>query len=72
MTPLQAAAVNYLRTVPAAQAHEIAAHIRRADTAPAFNLPALYAALHGLDDAGQVLMRGGWYRLSEAAKAGAA
>jgi len=73
MTPLQAAAVDVLRIVPAGEAHDIAALIRdhRPDV-PRFTLPELKDALRELDDGGHVFLRGGFYRLTERAKWGAA
>ena len=69
MTDLQRAALEALRGVASAEVYDIATRIRRAHDAPHFHLNDLHAALHGLDDAGDVLMRNGRYRLSEKAKA---
>ena len=62
------AILTYLRHVPAADVHMIledftAMGSRHADRAT------LQAALHQMDDAGDVLMRNGIYRISERARA---
>ena len=61
MTPLEQAIMRELRQANALTSLEIAAAINE----PA---DAVQAALHSLDDAGCVIMRNGFYRLSEAAR----
>lgn len=54
---------TYLRIIPSASAEMIANDLR---------LPQreVQEALHQMDDDGDVIMRNGWYRLSEAARFG--
>jgi hypothetical protein len=61
----------YLRIVPGGDAGQIAADMRAIGNRFAA-LAEVQHALHRLDDAGTVIMRGGWYRLSEAGKRGRA
>lgn len=62
MTPLQQNILRVLRQANALTAGEIA-HAVTADRG------AVQAALHEMDDAGAVLLRNGFYRLSESERA---
>ena len=53
----------YLQLVPSANVDLIAEDLGR-------YAPAVQEVMHRLDDDGFVIMRNGWYRLSEAARAG--
>jgi predicted transcriptional regulator len=53
--------LTYLRIVPAASAEMMAQELEQPQDQ-------IQAALHGMDDDGDVILRQGWYRLSEAAK----
>lgn len=61
MTPLQQDIMRLLRTTNALTVPEISSSV----THPC---QAVQEALHGLDDAGQVFMRNGFYRASEFAR----
>jgi predicted transcriptional regulator len=53
--------LTYLRIVPAASAEMMAQELEQPQDQ-------IQAALHNMDDDGDVILRQGWYRLSEAAK----
>jgi hypothetical protein len=60
--------INLLRHVPVATADLISDDLEAQHDEPV-DPAEVQAALHALDDAGRVIMRNGWYRLSEAEKA---
>ena len=62
------AILAYLRHVPAASAQMIAEDMA-AMGSPHADRDKVQAALHQMDDAGDVLMRNGIYRISERARA---
>ena len=55
--------LTYLRMVPAASAEMMAQELDLPQ-------PEVQEALHQMDDDGDVILRQGWYRISEAAKMG--
>jgi len=61
MTPLQQNILSALRRANALTASEVARDIEA-------HRGQVQAALHEMDDAGQVIMRNGFYRLAEAAR----
>ena len=65
MTTLDAQIIAMLRHPARWTAQAIAERIE-ADTGRAIPAERIQARLHAMDDAGRVLMRGGWYSISEA------
>jgi len=63
MTDIRRDITAYLTIVPSATSDMIAMET-------GLGLREVQTTLHAMDDDGDVLMRGGWYRLSEAKKAG--
>lgn len=61
MTDLDKQIIAYFRFVPAASAQMVAGDM-------GLNERTVQDAMRDLDDAGFLIMRNGWYRLSEAAK----
>ena len=66
---LAAQITAYLAIVPGGDAAQIAADMRAIGNREA-TVEAVQAALHRLDDAGTVIDRNGWYRLSAKAQRG--
>jgi hypothetical protein len=64
---LSAQITAYLSIVPGGDAGQIAADMRAIGNRDA-TLSAVQDALHRLDDAGTVIMRNGWYKLSAKAR----